>query len=138
MRKSFYEKYIREKMSEKGQNLMDAVYGNYKEIVQDSDCDEDEDFVEYRVCGWDNPRDGVAEYSELWFFDCETEQGYYYPVVVSEINTSSAYAMCRCGMDRDPDAEEVETLMLTDEEIVALVKPRNHERIMNILKSQKK
>jgi hypothetical protein len=130
MNKSFYETYIREKMSEKGQRLMDAVYGDYEE---------DEMGVEYRVLSWGNPKDHINEYSELWFLDCEPEQGFYYPVVAGEINTSSAYAMCRCGMDRDWDNEEDEAnQMLTDEEIIALVKPRNHERILSLLQSRRK
>jgi hypothetical protein len=129
MNKSFYETYIREKMSEKGQRLMDAVFGDYEE---------DEMGVEYRVCSWGNSRDHINEYSEIWFLDCEPEEGYLYPVIVGEINTSSAYAMCRCGMDRDADNEEDEAnLMLTDEEILALVKPRNHERILTLLQARR-
>jgi len=126
MDKEFYENYIREHMSEKGQRLMDEFYAEYPE-----------EFIDYLVCGWNNPRDRESlEFSELWLLDCETEMGYYYPVIVGHINTSSYYAMCRCGMDRD--AEEEPDLMLTDEEIVAKVKPRNHENIRKILAYKRK
>jgi hypothetical protein len=129
MSRSFYQEYIRPKMSEKGQALMDAVYG---------DCEDDEMGVEYRVCSWGNPKDYINEYSELWLLDCEPDAGFYYPVVVGEINTSSAYAMCRCGMDRDPDEEEEQDLMKTDAEIMEMVKQRNHDKILQILQSRRK
>jgi hypothetical protein len=129
MDKRFYENFIRDNMSEKGQRLMDEIFG-------EEDADECENFVEYRVCSWGNPKDHICEYSELWFLDCETEAGYYYPVIVGEINTSSSYAGSRCGMGRD--AEEDPDIMLTDEEIVALVKPRNHDKIRQILQSRRK
>jgi hypothetical protein len=131
MNKSFYETYIKENMTKKGQSLMDEIFG-------EEDAEECENFVEYRVCSWGNSYDGVCEYSEMWFLDCETEAGFYYPVAVSNINTSSGYAMCRCGMDRDADNEEDEAnLMLTDEEILALVKPRNHEAIRKVLQAKR-
>jgi hypothetical protein len=140
MTKRFYTLFIRDNMSAKGQKLMDDIYGSVGELVQDSDADDDEMGVEYRVCSWGNPADHhQVEYSELWFLDCEPEDGYLYPVIVGEINTSSAYAMSRCGMDREPSNEEDEqTLMLTDEEILALVKPRNHDKILQILQSKRK
>jgi hypothetical protein len=132
MNKSFYETYIKENMTKKGQSLMDEIFG-------EEDAEECENFVEYRVCSWGNSYDGVCEYSEMWFLDCETEAGFYYPVAVSNINTSSGYAMCRCGMDRDAETEEEEQeLMKTDEEILALVKPRNHEAILKILQAKRK
>jgi hypothetical protein len=134
--KQFYETYLREHMSEKGQSKMDGLF---------NDEEYPEEFVEYRVCSWGNPKDHINEYSELWFLDCEgmgeddAEAGKYYPLVVGEINTSSYYAMCRSGMGRDAETEEEEAnLMLTDEEIVALVRPRNHERILNLLQSKRK
>jgi len=131
MDKRFYETYLREHMSSKGKEYMDRLYG-------EEDVETNENFVEYRVCGWKNPRDGVAEYSELWLLDCEPVcLGTYYPVVVGEINTSSGYAMCRCGMDRDAENEEEEQeRMKTDQEIMEMVRPRNHERIMKILQGK--
>jgi len=133
MGKGFYETFIRDKMSAKGQNLMDEIFG-------EEDAEECENFVEYRVCSWGNPKDHhQVEYSELWFLDCETEQGFYYPVVATNINTSSAYAMSRCGMNRETETEEEEAdLMLTDEEILALVKPRNHAIIAKCLASKRR
>ena len=128
MSKRFYNQFIRGNMTAKDQSLMDAVYGDYEE---------DEMGVEYRVVLWGNPTDYITEYSELWFLDCEPEEGYYYPVIVREINTTSPYAMSRCGMDRDPQEDDEESLMKTDEEILALVKPHNHDKILQILQSKR-
>lgn len=70
-----------------------------------------EAFIEYRNYSFRGATDGDIGlfYSEIWLLDLSTEcGGKCSPVVVNRINTSSAYAMSRCGMDReeDEDADE--------------------------------
>lgn len=47
----------------------------------------------------------VACYSELWFLDINLGSGLYLPVFISDINTSSYYALSRCNMDNDDDTD---------------------------------
>ena len=70
-----------------------------------------EGYIEYRNYGFRGTTDGDTGlyYSEIWLLDLITNNGgKCSPVVVNRINTSSAYAMSRCGMDReeDEDADE--------------------------------
>jgi hypothetical protein len=75
-----------------------------------------EDCVYYKVVGIKNQRDlDTTEYSECWFIESQVD---WLPFVVTEINTSSPYAMCRCGMDRDEDENEEPETYDTIEDIV--------------------
>ena len=69
-----------------------------------------ESYIEYRNYSFRGATDGDIGlfYSEIWLLDLTECGGKCSPVVVNRINTSSAYAMSRCGMDREVDEDEDE------------------------------
>ena len=74
---------------------------------------DEEDFLEYKVFGLENPSDRKGlEYSECWMLDYTDG---YLPIVVCGVNTSSCYSMCRCGMDRELDDDEEPERLTLDE-----------------------
>jgi hypothetical protein len=63
---------------------------------------DNEEFIECYSVGIKSER--VACYSELWFLDINLKPGLYLPVFISDINTSSCYALYRCNMDNDNES----------------------------------
>lgn len=94
---SFYTNYIYDELSFRGRNLMNETL-------------EKNDFIEYNVFSISNNKLPQCTYSEFWLFDCfpatEYYNGYYYPVFIKSINTSSGYAMSRCHMDNEDNDED--------------------------------
>lgn len=90
MDKDFYETYIKEHMAAHSQKKFESAV-------------EDGEFVEYHRVGFKSKTDSISEFSNMWFFEI-CEKGYC-PVFVSNINNSSGYSMCLCGLDRDDDNE---------------------------------
>jgi len=101
--KEFYETYIKEHMTPHSQKKFDSAV-------------EDGEFVDYYRVGFKSKTDSIAEFSNLWFFDI-CEKGYC-PVYVSNINTSSGYSMCLCGLDRDDGEIEITLEDLLEEYVL--------------------
>ena len=95
--KSFYENYIKD-------DVLNVTKAKFEELLKDED-----DYVEYYRINIDNPDDRSYEFSCLWFFDINLENGYM-PFFKSGINTSSYLAMEMCGMDRDEEEDNKLTL----------------------------
>jgi len=112
--KDFYEKHIKDEVSKATQKKFEALLN-----------DEDEDFIEYYRVSISNPDDKAWEFSSLWFFDINLEQGWYMPVFKSGVNTSSCLAMEMCGMDREDEDEEDNTKTL--EELLDYAPNRNQK-----------
>jgi hypothetical protein len=86
----FYRTFIRENI------LSNTIRKRIDSLLSD-----DEDFIEYYVIGIIDPSDTAVTYSELWMLDVLEESNKYLFHYVSNINTSSAYALSRCAMDRE-------------------------------------
>jgi hypothetical protein len=89
--------------------LWDKMNANQKRDATKCFKADPEGFIEYKVYSFTGKTDGDIGlfYSEIWLLDLSTQcGGKYSPVVVNRINTSSAYAMSRCGMDREEDEDE--------------------------------
>ena len=75
-------------------------------FVDDNVSDDDESFIEcytiglYNSCGY--------RYDQCWLID--DNSGYYVPVLIKDINTSSCMAMWSCGIYRDDDEPNEMTL----------------------------
>ena len=97
--KYFYEKYIKNEVSKTTQTKFEAL------------LNDDEDFIEYYWTNISNPDDSAFEFTSLWFFDINLGSGWYMPVFISGVNTSSCLALEFCGMeddDKDEDKKENE------------------------------
>lgn len=91
--------------------LWDKMNANQKRDTTKLFKADPEGFIEYKNYSFTGKTDGDIGlfYSEIWLLDLSTQcGGKMSPVVVNRINTSSAYAMSRCGMDREEDEEEDE------------------------------
>lgn len=107
MSSNFFTQYLEEKMAG-----MTKCYEKLSEYWSDMH-DEDGEPLEYKVFGVKNHSDSEVEYSECWLLECDVG---YIPVFVLNINTSSGYSMCRCGMDRDlEECDDVKTEYTLDE-----------------------
>lgn len=85
----------------------------------------DDEYLEYKVFSVKNHSDSAVEYSECWLLDCADG---YIPVFILNINTSSGYSMCRCGMDRELDeCDDVKTEYTLDEIAEMLVECVNKD-----------
>ena len=93
-------------------NMVGMGYEKLREYWSDMH-DEDGEPLEYKVFRVKNHRDSEVEYSECWLLECDDG---YVPVFVLNINTSSGYSMCRCGMDRElEECDDVKTEYTLDE-----------------------
>jgi hypothetical protein len=89
--------------------LLEKMNANQKRDATKLFKADPEGFIEYRNISFRGATDGDNGlfYSEIWLLDLSTEcGGKMSPIVVNRINTSSAYAMSRCGMDREEDEDE--------------------------------
>jgi len=98
--KSFYKTYLKSHISKSYNDKIDNLTQNYGD---------NEWHIEYKCIGINNPKDGIAEYSMMWFLDIDDnsmEDGYH-PIFIDNINTSSGYSLCRCGMDREDEEPDI-------------------------------
>ena len=97
MDKSFYEDFIYNKLQNNIKKMMINTL-------------EKNEFIEYYALSMTNHNQPQCSYSELWLLDCfpntKYYNGFYYPVFIPIINTSSPYALCRCGMDSEDDDDD--------------------------------
>ena len=125
--RNFYDNFIKDEITKTAQKKFEELLGE----------EEDGEIVEYYRIGVANPADCKWEYSTLWFFDLGYERGYL-PVYKSRVNTSSAFAMCSCGMDRDDDEEDKEYNLKTLEELLEFApSDKSKEAIREILTQKK-
>jgi hypothetical protein len=111
MTSHFYKEYLEGHASE-------AIAKKVRKYWKDIDEEEGEP-LEYRVFAVPNANDSVVEYTECWLLD--NEDGYL-PIFIGGINTSSCYAACRCGMDREiEECDDVKTEYTLDEICECLV-----------------
>lgn len=123
MDRHFFDEYLAE-------NASKVVLQKINEYWTD-----EEDFLEYKVFGLENPSDRkVLEYSECWILDYTDG---YLPIVATGINTSSCYSMCRCGMDRELDDDE-EPERLTLDEICELMSKKYKTTTKTVLQNLEK
>lgn len=108
---TFYKDFITNKLNKK---LIDYIESKFYEL------DEDERFIEgYSIT---YPTELPYCYGELFLLDINLPDNKYLPVNFSMINTSSPYAMVRCGMEPDEteDYDNHENTYKTKEEILEL------------------
>jgi hypothetical protein len=107
MSSNFFTEYLEPKMVG-----MTKCYEKLSEYWSDMH-DEDGEPLEYKVFSVKSHNDSEVEYSECWLLECGDG---YIPVFVLNINTSSCYSMCRCGMDRElEECDDVKTEYTLDE-----------------------
>jgi hypothetical protein len=102
--------------------IADNADKKIKEFVKK--CD-DEDYLECKRVSFEGREKWL--YDELWFIDINDKDGGYAPVIIQNINTSSAYAMwTSCLYDRDDDEEDEEEEAQSLEEV-------NFDTILNLV-----
>ena len=112
MTSHFYKEYLEGHASE-------SVATRIKQYWKDIN-DEEGEPLEYKVFAVPNANDSNVEYTECWLLDFQTG---YLPIFIKNINTSSCYAACRCGMDREiEECDDVKT-DYTLEEICDILAP---------------
>ena len=110
----FYNEFIAEYLKKDDKKLFENVL----------ECME---YIEYYAIQL--PSHSPVHYHEILLCDVHTEPGCYYPFLNRMINGSSAYAMCRSGMDRDDD--ESETLEWSVDEMIDRVPNEWKECVKN-------
>lgn len=109
---TFYKDFITDKLNNK---LIDYIENKFSEL------DEDERFIDgYSIT---YPTDLSYCYGELFLLDINLPDNKYLPVNFPMINTSSPYAMVRCGIEPDEtqDNDDHENnISKTKEEILEL------------------
>jgi len=115
MDSEFYTTYLEDKC---GKGFRERIRKYWKDIDEKEEGQEGEP-LEYKVFALENANDNVVEYTECWLLDFQ--QGYL-PIIVGGINTSSCYAACRCGMDREIEEQDFKT-QYTLEEICDILAP---------------
>ena len=97
LNKSLYESYLKPHISKSYNNKIYNLMRDYND---------EEWYLEYRNIYIDNPNNGETEFSMMWFLDINHEDGYYLPVYINRINTSSPFAFSMCGIDREDELDE--------------------------------
>ena len=107
----FYNEFIKHHIKKEGQDLFDDAF-KLDEVIQ---------YVVIQL-----PTRSPVHYHEVLFCDVYTDLCYY-PVFMTMINGSSAYAMCRCGMDEEYEPP----IEWTTKDILERVKPEWIECVTN-------
>jgi hypothetical protein len=91
--KNFYEDYLKYYTHSFAQKKLSKFWNEYPD-----------EFIEYKVIGFRGPKKYL--YNELWLLDIlDNEPNKYFPVYITNINTSSNYSLSRTSMNEEEQME---------------------------------
>jgi hypothetical protein len=99
---NFYKTYLSNHMPSNKMN---------QKIIKWFEENEDE-LLEYKAFTITRKDENNVSYSECILLDFDDK---FIPIIMTGINTSSSYAMSRCGMGREEDEDEIEETMTLNE-----------------------